>query len=118
MALLAPPTATVPPASLGGLDQVRWLAEGLAEQGHQVTLIGADLGGLASGGYVVVDTDPTGGERASAELIERLHAEQAGKATSRWPAHGRHRLGRPGRWGGWRSPATSNATRRPVGGCR
>jgi len=80
VALLAPPTATVPPASLGGLDQVRWLAEGLAEQGHQVTLIGADLGGLASGGYVVVDTDPTGGERASAELIERLHAEQAGKA--------------------------------------
>lgn len=45
VALIAPPTASLPPASLGGLDQVRWLAEGLAERGHQVTLIGAGLGG-------------------------------------------------------------------------
>ncbi len=30
VALLAPPTAAVPPSSLGGLDQVRRLAEGLA----------------------------------------------------------------------------------------
>ncbi len=80
VALLAPPSASVPPSSLGGLDQVRWLAEGLTEQGHQVTLIGADLGGLAAGRYAVVDTDPTGGERASAEIVERLHAEQVGKA--------------------------------------
>jgi hypothetical protein len=80
VALLAPPTAAVPPASLGGLDQVRWLAEGLAERGHQVTLIGTGLGGLTAGRYVVIDTDPTGGERASGEIVERLHAEQAGKA--------------------------------------
>ncbi len=80
LALLAPPTASIAPSSLGGLDQVRWLAGGLAERGHQVTLIGADLGGLAAGGYALVDTDPTGGERASAEIVERLHAEQAGKA--------------------------------------
>jgi Glycosyl transferases group 1 len=80
VALIAPPTTTVPSSSLGGLDQVRWLAEGLAERGHQVTLIGTDLGGLVPGGYAVVDTDPTGGERASAEIVERLHAEQAGKA--------------------------------------
>ncbi len=80
VALLAPPTATVPHASLGGLDQVRWLAEGLAERGHQVTLIGADLAGFTNGHYVVIDTDPTGGQRASAEIVERLHAEQAGKA--------------------------------------
>jgi hypothetical protein len=80
VALIASPTVTVPPASLGGLDQVRWLAQGLAARGHQVTLIGADLGGLAAGGYTVIDTDPTGGERASGEIVERLHAEQAGKA--------------------------------------
>ena len=79
VALIAPPTVTVPPTSLGGLDQVRWLAQGLAARGHQVTLIGADLGGLAAGGYAVIDTDPTGGERASGEIVERLHAEQAGK---------------------------------------
>src|SRR6266540_6007731 len=80
IALIAPPTAAVPPASLGGLDQVRWLAEGLAERGHQVTLIGADLAGFTNGHYVVIDTDPTGGQRASAEIVERLHAEQTGKA--------------------------------------
>jgi len=79
VALIAPPTVTVPPSSLGGLDQVRWLAQGLAARGHQVTLIGADLGGLAAGGYAVIDTDPTGGQRASGEIVERLHAEQAGK---------------------------------------
>jgi Glycosyl transferases group 1 len=79
VALLAPPTVTVPSSNLGGLDQVRWLAQGLAARGHHVTLIGADLGGLAAGGYTVIDTDPTDGERASSEIIERLHAEQAGK---------------------------------------
>jgi len=79
VALIAPPITTVPPASLGGLDQVRWLAQGLAGRGHHVTLIGADLGGLAAGGYAVIDTDPTGGQRASGEIIERLHAEQTGK---------------------------------------
>ncbi len=79
VALIAPPTASVPPASLGGLDQVRWLAEGLAERGHQVTLIGAGLGGMATGSMAVIDTDPTAGQRASAEILERLHAEQAGK---------------------------------------
>lgn len=80
VALIAPPTATVPPSSLGGLDQARWLAQGLAQRGHHVTLIGADLAGLVGGGYAVVDTDPTGGERAAAELADRRHAEQAGKA--------------------------------------
>jgi hypothetical protein len=79
VALIAPPTTAVPPASLGGLDQVRWLADGLAERGHQVALIGAGLGGMATGGYPVIDTDPTGGQRASGEIVERLHAEQAGK---------------------------------------
>jgi glycosyltransferase involved in cell wall biosynthesis len=79
MALIAPPTASVPPASLGGLDQVRWLAEGLAERGHQVTLISAGLGGMTTGSYAVIDTDPTAGQRVSAEILERLHAEQAGK---------------------------------------
>src|SRR6266511_4836212 len=59
VALLAPPTATVPPSGLGGLDQVRWLAEGV---------------------YALIDTDPRGGQRASAEIVERLHAERAGKA--------------------------------------
>jgi len=79
VALIAPPTTAVPPANLGGLDQVRWLADGLAERGHQVALIGAGLGGMATGGYPVIDTDPTSGQRASAEIVERLHAEQAGK---------------------------------------
>ena len=79
VALIAPPTAAVPPASLGGLEQVRWLAEGLAERGHQVTLIGAGLGGITTGAYSVIDTDPTGGQRANPEIVERLHAEQAGK---------------------------------------
>ncbi len=78
VALIAPPTATVPPDSLGGLNHVRRLAEGLVQRGHLVTLIGMGLGGLTGVGYGVVDTDPAGGERASAEL-ERWHAEQAGK---------------------------------------
>src|SRR6266511_3197780 len=67
------------PSGLGGLDQVRWLAEGLVDRGHQVTLIGADLGLLSGGGYQVVDTDPAGGHRASPQAAERWHAEQAGK---------------------------------------
>src|SRR6266498_566086 len=79
VALIARPTAAVPPCSLGGLDHVRRLAEGLAERGHQVTLIGAGLGGLVGAGYSVIDTDPVGGQRASAEIVERLHAERAGK---------------------------------------
>ncbi len=80
VALIAPPTAAVPPSSLGGLDQVRRLAEGLAERGHEVVLIGAGLGELVGPGYSVIDTDPTGGQRANAEIAERLHAERAGKA--------------------------------------
>jgi hypothetical protein len=80
VALVAPPAAAVPPSGLGGLDQVRWLAEGLAARGHQITLIGADLGWLPGGGYHVVDTDPAGGHRESAEEAQRWHAEQAGKA--------------------------------------
>jgi hypothetical protein len=83
VALIAPPTAAVPPCSLGGLDQVRRLAEGLAERGHQVTLIGAALGGLVGAGYSVIDTDPVGGQRASAEIVDRLHAERAGKVLER-----------------------------------
>jgi glycosyltransferase involved in cell wall biosynthesis len=79
LALIAPPPATVPPASLGGLEQVRWLADGLAHAGHHVTLIGADLDGLTPDRYAVADTDPTGGQRATPELVDRLHAEQAGK---------------------------------------
>jgi hypothetical protein len=70
----------VRPSDLGGLDQVRWVAQGLAGRGHQVTLIGAGLGGLTAGGYAVIDTDPTCGQRASVEIVERLHAEQAGRA--------------------------------------
>ncbi len=80
VALIAAPTATVPSSSLGGLDQVRWLAGGLAAHGHQVTLIGAGLGGHPPGGYQAIDTDPTSGGRASPEIVERLHAQQAGKA--------------------------------------
>jgi hypothetical protein len=83
VALLAPPTAAVPPSSLGGLDQVRRLAEGLAERGHQVTLIGAGLGGITAGAYRAVDTDPTSGQRVGAEIAERLHAERAGKVLER-----------------------------------
>ena len=83
VALLAPPTATVPPSGLGGLDMVRWLAEGLAARGHQVTLVGAGLDWLAAGVYALIDTDPRGGQRASAEIVERLHAERAGKALER-----------------------------------
>jgi hypothetical protein len=85
VALIPPPTASVPPSSLGGLDQVRRLAEGLAERDHQVTLIGAGLGGLA-GAHArcsVIDTDPTGGQRVSAEIAERLHAERAGNVLER-----------------------------------
>jgi Glycosyl transferases group 1 len=79
LALIATPTAAIPPTGLGGLDQIRWLAEGLMERGHQMTLIGSGLGGLTAGASVVVDTDPTGGERVGMEIAERLHAERAGK---------------------------------------
>jgi glycosyltransferase involved in cell wall biosynthesis len=79
LALIAPPAATVPPAGLGGLEQVRLLAEGLARAGHHVTLIGADLDGLPLGRYEVADTDPTAGQRTRPELVDRMHAEQAGR---------------------------------------
>src|SRR6266540_6952564 len=83
VALLAPPTTTMSPSSLE-LGQVRWLAEGLAARGHLVTLVGAGLAGVAATGvYAVIDIDPTGGQRASAEIVVRLHAEQAGKALER-----------------------------------
>ncbi len=80
LALIAPPTTTVPPAALGGLDLVRALAQGLADRGHHVTLIGAALGDPAAARYAVVDTDPTGQPPADAELVDYLHAVGAGKA--------------------------------------
>ncbi len=80
LALIAPPTQAVLPAALGGLDQVRWLAEGLAGAGQQITLIGAGLGGLPAGRCTVVDTDPTAGRRAEPGLVNRRHAHEAGKA--------------------------------------
>src|SRR6266536_2960636 len=79
LALIAPPTQTVPPAALGGRDQVRRLAAGLADAGHHVTLIGAGLGGLGAGRCAVVDTDPTAGQHAQDGLIDHFHAVQAGK---------------------------------------
>jgi len=80
LALIAPPAQTVPPSSLGGLEQVRWLAEGLAGNGHHVTLIGTDLAGLPPGHYAVANTDlAKGGRRATPELIDQLHAERAGE---------------------------------------
>ncbi len=80
LAFIAPPTQTVPPAALGGLDQVRWLAEGLAEGGHHVTLIGAGLGGISAGRCAVVDTDPTAGQHAEPGAVNHFHAVEAGKA--------------------------------------
>ncbi len=83
LALIAQPAT--PSAALGGLDQVRWLAEGLAERGHHVTLIGAGLGGLVDARYAVTDTGP-GGHRAGAEAVELRHAEAAGVALARLEA--------------------------------
>jgi glycosyltransferase involved in cell wall biosynthesis len=79
VALIAPVSSAVPVSGLGGLDQVRWLAEGLSQRGHQVTLIGSDLGGLTGADYTVIDTDPAGGHHVSPEVAERWHAEQARK---------------------------------------
>ncbi|HZD02470.1 MAG TPA: glycosyltransferase [Actinomycetes bacterium] len=79
VALIAQPTQATARYSLGGLDHVRRLAVALVQRGHLVTLIGAGLEGLTGVGYAVVDTDPIGDQRASAELVERRHAEQAGK---------------------------------------
>ncbi len=79
LALIAPPTQTVPASGLGGLDQVRWLAEGLADAGHHVTLIGAGLGGLSAGHCTVVDTDPTAGQHAEPGVLNYFHAIEAGK---------------------------------------
>ncbi len=87
LALIAPPTATVPPSALGGLDVVRWLAEGLAGRGHEVTLIGAGLQGLTADRYAVVDTDPAAGPRAPAALADHRHAEAAGKVVDQLGVH-------------------------------
>ncbi len=87
LALIAPPTATVPPSALGGLDVVRWLAEGLADRGHEVTLIGAGLQGLTADRYAVVDTDPAAGPRAPAALADHRHAEAAGKVVDQLGVH-------------------------------
>lgn len=79
LALIAPPTSTVPPSALGGLDMVRWLADGLAGRGHQVTLVGAGLYGLSPDRYQLVDTDPAADPRTAAEIGDQRHAEAAGK---------------------------------------
>src|SRR6266536_2034396 len=79
LALIAPPTSTVPPSALGGLDMVRWLAGGLAGRGHQVTLVGAGLYGFRPDRYQLVDTDPAADPRTAAEIGDQRHAEAAGK---------------------------------------
>jgi glycosyltransferase involved in cell wall biosynthesis len=75
LALVAPPTATVAAADLGGLDMVRWLAEGLARRGHQVTLIGAGLEGIVPDGYAVAATGVDG--RVGPGVAVAVHAEHA-----------------------------------------
>jgi len=79
VALVAPPTQTVPPSALGGLDQVRWLADGLAARGHQVTLVGAGLHGFVAERYQVLDTDQHLATRPDPELADAWHAKAAGE---------------------------------------
>jgi hypothetical protein len=80
VALIAPPTIAVPADALGGLDQVRLLAEGLALRGHEVIVIGAGVPeDLDPGGYRLFDTDPTPDPRADPETVEGRHAIDAGK---------------------------------------
>jgi hypothetical protein len=62
IALLAPPVISVDAAAPGGLLHLARLAQGLADRGHQVTLIGAgtaSAAGLGRGGFELIDTDPT-----------------------------------------------------------
>ena len=61
IALLAPPVISVDAAAPGGLLHVARLAQGLADCGHQVTVIGAGTAAAAGlgGGFELIDTDPT-----------------------------------------------------------
>src|SRR6266545_1251772 len=96
VALIAAPTATVPSSSLGGLDQVRWLAGGLAAHGHQVTLIGAGLGGHPPGGYQAIDTDPTSG--AGVPALRSSSGATPNRPARPWSS-----------WAGWTWSATTPA---------
>ncbi len=103
LALVAPPTQTVPPAALGGLDQVRWLADGLSARGHELTLIGAGLHGFVAERYQVIDTDAHPAARPDPDLADAWHAKTCGEVlaqldvdavgdhtlTGYQPAHGR-----------------------------
>lgn len=81
LALIAPPTPTVPPGTLGDVVMVHHLADHLAARGHHVTLIGGGLE-VPRGGYVVADTG-VDGNRVEQETADALHAERAGVILAR-----------------------------------
>jgi glycosyltransferase involved in cell wall biosynthesis len=81
LALIAPPTMTLSRSALGGLEMVRWLAEGLAIRRHHVTLISAEAADAASDGMVIFQTSAN--QHRTQEAASKVHADEAAELLDR-----------------------------------
>jgi glycosyltransferase involved in cell wall biosynthesis len=73
IAMIAPPWFTVPPQGYGGVENMcADLVDGLVDQGHEVTLIGAGQAGTRAGRFVPTYPEPPSG-RLGEPLPEVLH---------------------------------------------
>jgi glycosyltransferase involved in cell wall biosynthesis len=81
LAVIAPPTITVPRSALGGLDMVRWLAEGLAVRRHHVTLISAEPAETGADGMVIFQTSAN--QHRTSEAAAKVHADEAAELLER-----------------------------------
>jgi len=76
IAIVAPPWYSIPPSGYGGIESmVFWLAEGLVERGHDVTVIGAGLAGTSARFLATFPEPPS--ERIGQVLPEVIHSLHA-----------------------------------------
>jgi glycosyltransferase involved in cell wall biosynthesis len=77
IAMLAPPWFEVPPRAYGGVEAVvADIVDGLVEQGHHVTLIGAGASGTKAQSFVATYDEPPS-DRLGEGLPDVLHAAMA-----------------------------------------
>ena len=76
IAIVAPPWYSIPPSGYGGIESmVFWLAEGVVERGHEVTVIGAGLAGTSARFLATFPEPPS--ERIGQVLPEVIHSLHA-----------------------------------------
>ena len=83
IAIVAPPFYALPPAAYGGVERVCfWLADGLVDRGHDVTLVGAgDSPTRARFLPTFAEPQPEGSEAEA--TVEVLHAARTAAALAR-----------------------------------